>query len=103
MKKYRIFFQFLGLSVFLLLPGSARADATAHAIWAVGVQLGFAEVGSNQGVSPNTLTQSLGYAGDLAKQSGCIPSAELENLTVEMNRTNNSRTLYSKITKLRQS
>lgn len=103
MKKFRMLFPLFFIAAITLFPITARADATAHAIWGVGVQLGFAEVGANQGVSPNTLTLSLGYAREMAKQSGCIPFAELERLTVDMNRTNNSRTLYSRITNLRQS
>ena len=102
-KQPTLFLLITFLAITLFCPTSSKADTTAHAIWGVGVQLGWAEVGAYQGASPITLVQSLTYARDMASQSGCIAPDELERLRVAMSQTRDSLTLYQRITTYRQS
>ncbi len=90
------------LCLLLFAPTYSTADSVAHGIWGVGVQIGFAEYGSNVGSDPRFLVQSLMLARTLAIQSGCIPTDEIDRLISAMQNTTNSRTVYPDITAYRQ-
>ena len=85
------------LAVLLFWPAVVKADAAATAIYDVGVQIGFAELGAQQRVLPSTLVQTLTFAEDSANRSGCIASAEIARLRVAMSNTSDSLTLYQSI------
>lgn len=104
MKKHPKFFMLIAfLAVTLFCPASSKADTVAHAIWGTGIQIGWAEMGAYQGVDPRTLVQSLAYARDMARQTGCLPPDEIERLRVAMSQTGDSRMLYQPISSYRQS
>ena len=86
----------------LFLPVTSRGNNAAHGIWGVGFQIGFAEYASSVGGSPNLLVQSLTFARDLAIQSGCIPTDEIDRLISAMRNTKDSRSVYPAITAYRQ-
>ena len=103
MKKHAKFFMLITfLAVTLFCPASSKADTVAHAIWGTGIQIGWAEMGAYQGVDPRTLVQSLAYARDMARQTGCLPPDEIERLRVAMSQTRDSRMLYQRISSYRQ-
>ena len=81
---------------------SLEANEQAHGLWGFGKQLGFVELGTNQGLKNSFLLKSLDYARNLAIQSGCIPTDEIDGFIKRMKRTNNTRSLYSDITAYRQ-
>ena len=81
---------------------SSEANQQAHGFWGFGVQLGFLELGTNQGLKKSFLLKSLDYARSLAIQSGCIPTDEIDGFIKRMQRTNNTRSLYPDITAYRQ-
>jgi hypothetical protein len=94
---------FLLLVVSLTIPLLVEANNEAHGIWGVGVQIGMAELASNQNMPPDFIIQSLTYARDLAVASGCIPTREIDQLISAMRSTRDSRNLYSRISTYRQS
>jgi hypothetical protein len=93
-----------GLSIVLtfLSPTVSVANDTAHALWGVGVQIGFAELGANQGMDPGFVASALSYAHILAIQSGCIPTNEIDSLLAAVRNTRDSRSVYPGITAYRQ-
>lgn len=104
MKKHPTFLMLITfLAITLFCPPSTKADTAAHAIWGTGIQIGWAEMGAYQGVAPSTLVQSLTYARDMARQTGCIPPDDIERLRVAMSQTRDSRMLYQRISSYRQS
>ena len=97
---------FVTLAVFLMIAyvETSVADSKAHALWTLGVQIGFAELGSHQNVAPGLLQETLALALDATKQLDCIPQDTIDEITTlqqEMLRAANSRPLYSKILALR--
>lgn len=66
--------------LFLFKPAVTEADNQAHAIWAVGFQVGLAEMGADQNVSPSFLVRLLTSARNFADSTGCIPTDELDEL-----------------------
>ena len=104
MKKHPTFLMLITFfAITLFCPASSKADTMAHAIWGAGVQIGWAEMGAYQGAAPSTLVQSLAYARDMARQTGCLPPDQIERLRAAMSRTRDSRTLYQSINSYRQS
>ena len=97
---------FVPLAAFLMITNveTSLADSKAHALWALGVQIGFAELGSDQNVAPRLLQETLTLALDAAKQLDCIPQDTIDKITTlqaKMLSATNSRPLYSKILALR--
>ena len=82
------------------LPASAN-DA-AHGLWGVGVQIGIAELASNQGLETGFVASALTHARNLAQQSGCIPTQEIDGLLAAVRATRDSRSVYPSITGYRQ-
>lgn len=83
-------------------PGSGLSGPACHGLWGLGVQFGFAEHAATYDDSPAMLTQSLTYARDLAAQSGCLPTGEIEALRQRMASAPSSRPLFDSILALRQ-
>jgi hypothetical protein len=73
----------------------------AHGLWGLGVQLGYSEHGSGRNLDSQVIARSLGFARDLAQASGCLPTAEIEELRQRALATANSRDLYRQILALR--
>lgn len=83
---------------------SVAGGNRAHALWALGVQIGFTELGANRNVEPSLLQQSLAHALDAANQLDCIPQAmrdRIASLQRRMQGASSSRPLYSDILTLR--
>lgn len=102
-KHSTLFLSLTFLAITLFCPTSTKADTLAHALWGVGVQIGWAEMGAYQGAAPSTLVQSLTYARDMARQTGCMPPDDIERLRVAMSQTRDSRSVYQSISSYRQS
>jgi len=83
-------------------PGAGMSGPACHGLWGLGVQLGFAEHAATYDDRPAMLTQSLTYARDLAAQSGCLPTGEIEALRQRMASAPSSRPLFDSILALRQ-
>ncbi len=83
-------------------PGAGMSGPACHGLWGLGVQLGFAEHAATYDDSTAMLTQSLTFARDLAAQSGCLPTGEIETLRQQMSRASSSRPLFDAINGLRQ-
>jgi hypothetical protein len=105
MRKYLKQVLLYGLSIVLtfLSPIVSVANDNAQGLWGVGVQIGFAELGSNQGMDPALVASALSYARILALQSGCIPTNEIDGLLAAVRNTRDSRSVYPSITAYRQS
>jgi hypothetical protein len=79
-------------------------NVEAHALWALGVQIGFAELGSNRNVETSLLQESLSIAVDLANMLDCLPRSlvdRIAELSRKMRSASSSSTLYSEILALR--
>ena len=87
------------------LSNSAPApDVQGHALWALGVQIGFAELGSHENISPRLLQEALTLAGEMAQLLDCIPSyvtQRINGLARSMRVATSSYSLYSQILSLR--
>lgn len=81
---------------------SAAANDAAHGLWGLGVQIGIAELASNQGLDPGYVGSALGYARNLALQSGCVPTQEIDSLLASVRGTRDTRSVYPAITAYRQ-
>jgi hypothetical protein len=82
-------------------PTAGLSGGSCHGLWGLGVQLGFAEHAATYDDRPQLLVQSLTYARDLAAQSGCLPTDEIEALRQRMASASSSRPLFDAINGLR--
>lgn len=92
------------MSVNPLFPVEIPPDGRASALWALGIQIGFAELGSHFNVGSTLLQESLSIALDLANSLDCMPQSmknRIATLQSKMQRASSSSSLYSEILALR--
>jgi len=92
------------ISVNPLFPILPPPNVESHALWALGVQIGFAELGSDRNIETSLLQESLSIALELANLLDCIPQAMIDRIATlqrKMRSASNSQSLYSEILALR--
>ena len=92
------------ISVNPLFPVGPPPNVESHALWALGVQIGFAELGSDRNVETSLLHESLSIALELANLLDCIPQDMINRIATlqsKMRSASSSKSLYSEILALR--
>lgn len=78
------------------------SNLRAQNIWAVGLNVGFAEHGAFYNVNPSFVVDFLNGAISFADRVDCIPSDGLTDLRNRMRQASSSRSLYNEILTYRQ-
>jgi len=87
-----------------LFPILPPPNVESHALWALGVQIGFAELGSDRNVETSLLQESLSIAVELANLLDCISQDminRIASLQSKMRTASSSNSLYPEILALR--
>jgi hypothetical protein len=92
------------LSVNPLFPVLPPPNVEAHALWALGVNIGWAELGADRNIETSFLIASLSNALELANLVDCIPQVMINRIATlhsKMQTASNGKSLYSEILALR--
>jgi len=92
------------ISVNPLFSVSPPPNVEAHALWALGVNIGWAELGSDRNIETSFLIASLSNALELANLLECIPQDMINRIATlhsKMRTASSGKSLYSEILALR--